>query len=296
MVRLFADALSFAQTADLKKMVLAALGKVAHPGALELAVGCMPAEDADVEIAVATAVAQIAKSVKRANRDAAKAAVQKVLDACKTPAARQLCENAFTEIDNMTNIAPQGVASSPDDLDKDGASHGDQAAIDGNPDTYWDEKDHQPLYRLVVTFKQPEKIAAISVLGYQHHRFSPKDFEVLCDGKIIKKVENAQYDNNFLIVTLDETTATTVELKITGYYGGSSRSSEPASTRRAAAGLQGRRRRRKARPRKASAAIDPRKDTHETSKHALLDTPRFPQGRGMGGGGAAHYSRRRARS
>ena len=40
----------------------------------------------------------------------------------------------------MVNIAPQGMASSPDGLKKDGAAGGDQAAIDGNPDTYWDER------------------------------------------------------------------------------------------------------------------------------------------------------------
>jgi len=220
-VKQFADALSLAQTADLQKTVLAALGNIAHPAALELAASCLPAKDADVEVAAATAVVQIAKNVRHKNRDAAKAAVQKVLDTCKTPAARRLAENAFTNIDSMANIALQGVASSPDGLKDDGTSKGCQAAIDGNPDTYWDKQDHQKLYRLVVTFKQPEKIAAISVLGYQHHNFAPKDFEILCDGKAVKRIENAQYDNNFLVVTLGETTCTTVELKITGYYGGS---------------------------------------------------------------------------
>jgi hypothetical protein len=38
---------------------------------------------------------------------------------------------------------------------------------------------------------------------------------------VAKSVRNAQYDNNFLVVRLDETTCKTVELKITGYYGGS---------------------------------------------------------------------------
>ncbi len=71
----------------------------------------------------------------------------------------------------------------------------------------------------MVTFKQPETIAAISIMGYEHHQFAPKDFEILCDGKAVKKIENAQYEDNLLVVQLDEVTCTTVELKITGYYG-----------------------------------------------------------------------------
>ena len=57
------------------------------------------------------------------------------------------------------------------------------------------------------------------VNGYGHHNYAPKDFEVLCDGRVVKKVENAQYDDNFLLLRLDEATCTSVDLKITGYHG-----------------------------------------------------------------------------
>jgi hypothetical protein len=164
-------------------------------------------------------VVKIAKALRTTQPDVAAAAVQKVLGVCKSPAARQLAESAMMVLGDLPNIAPQGTATSPDDIDKDGAAGDDQAGIDGDPNTYWDETDGQKLYRFVVTFKQPERIAAISILGYQHHNYAPKDFEVLCDGKLVKKVENAQYDNNLLILRLDETTCTTLELKITGYYG-----------------------------------------------------------------------------
>jgi HEAT repeat protein len=218
-VRLFADAMALAASPDDKKLVLAALAGVEHVGALDLAAKSL--SDAAVELEAATAVVQLAKSVRKTSRDAAKAAVQKILEVCKTPAARQVAEAALFVVDSAMNIAPQGVATSPDGLDKDGGAGDDQAAIDGDPATYWDEVDNKPLYRLVVTFKQPEKIAAISILGYEHHQYAPKDFEILCDGKAVKKVENAQYDNNFLVVMLGEVTAKTVELKITGYYGNS---------------------------------------------------------------------------
>lgn len=215
-----AEALALADRPDDKKMVLAALGNVAHPAALEAAAGRLG--DNELELDAATATVRIAKGLRLANPDAAKAAVQKVLDTCKSPAARQVAESALVVVDVGLNIAPQGTATSPDGLESDGAAGGDQAAIDNDPNTYWDEEDNKGEYRLVVTFKQPEKIAAVSILGYEHHRCAPRDFEIVCDGKAVKKVAIAQYDNNVLVVGLDApVTATSVELKITGYYGGS---------------------------------------------------------------------------
>jgi len=218
-VTLLAEAMALASRAEEKKLALAALGEVKDAAAMDLAVKCL--SDRELEVEAATAVVKVAKHVRVTNAAAAAAALQKVLDVCKSPAARQMAEGVMVVLNGMVNIAPQGTATSPDDIEKDGGAGDDQAAIDGDPATYWDEADGKRLYRLVVTFKQPEKIAAISILGYEHHSYAPKDFEILCDGKAVKKVETAQYDNNFLVVRLDEVTCTTVELKITGYYGNS---------------------------------------------------------------------------
>jgi hypothetical protein len=195
------------------------MGDVPHAAALELAGGCLT--DKDLEVEAAMAVVKIAKKVQNSHPDQAKAAVQKILEVCTQPAARQVAESAWFVVGSLVNIAPQGKASSPDDVEKDGAASGDQAAIDGNPATYWDEEDGKSLYRLVVTLPQPERIAAISIMGYEQHRFAPKDFEIVCDGKAVKKTENAQYEDNLLVIKLDPVTCTTVELKITGHHGGS---------------------------------------------------------------------------
>jgi HEAT repeat protein len=216
-VKLLAEALALSGRAEEKKLVLAALAELNHPKALEVAVSCLA--DKELEVEAATAVVKIARSVQRTDAEAAAAAVRKVLEVCKSPAARQVAEGAMVVLGGMVNIAPQGIASSPDGLEKDGAAGGDQAAIDGDPATYWDEEDDQKLYRLVVTFKQPERIAALSIMGYEHHNYAPKDFEVLCDGNVVKRIVNAQYDNNLLVIRLEEMTVTTVELRITGYYG-----------------------------------------------------------------------------
>ena len=214
--RLLGEVLTLAPRSDERKMALAALGDVPHVAALELASGCLT--DKDLEVEAAMAVVKIAKKIQSSHPDQAKTAVQKILDVCTKPAAPG-GRKAWFVTGSLVNVASQGKASSPDDLEKDGAASGDQAAIDGNPATYWDEENDKSLYRLAVTLPQPERLAAISIVGHEHHQYAPKDFEVLCDGKSVKKVENAQYEDNLLVIKLDEVTCTTVELKITGYYG-----------------------------------------------------------------------------
>ena len=119
------------------------------------------------------------------------------------------------------NLAIGAVADSPDDLNDDGDSKGDQAAIDGDVSTYWDEQNDAQLYRLRIKLSQPETVRAIQISGYGHHNYSPKDFSVLLDDKTVETVTNAQYYNNELLVLVPETKCSTVELKITGYYGAS---------------------------------------------------------------------------
>jgi len=218
--KLFADAMALAASPDDRKLVLAAAANVNHRAALDLAMASL--SDAAIEVEAATAAVQIAKNLRKTDRDMAKAALQKIVEVCKTPAARQTAESALLVVDAAMNIAPQGMASSRGGSKPDGGSGPPQAAIDGDPATYWDEDDNQKLYRYAVTFKQPEKVAALSILGYQHHQYAPKDFEILADGKVVKKVENAQYDDNFLVISLGEgVTCKEIELKITGYYGNS---------------------------------------------------------------------------
>lgn len=211
------QALALAPRAEEKKLALAALGDVPHVAALELASGCLT--DNDLQVEAAAAVVKIAKRIQGSHAAPAQAAVQKIRDVCTAPAARQLAESAWFVVGGLINVAPQGTATSPDDVDKDGASSGDQAAIDGDPATYWDEENGRSLYRLVVALPQPERIAAISIIGYEQHQFAPKDFEILCDGKSVKKIEAARYEDNLLILKLDSVTCSTVELQITGYYG-----------------------------------------------------------------------------
>lgn len=119
------------------------------------------------------------------------------------------------------NIAPSGKASSLRAWKPDGPAGPSQAAIDNNPETYWDEEDGKPDYAIAVIFDQAREVNAISLVGWQQHSFAPKDFDIVADGKVVKEVRNALYTANHLRVEFPATSLKALELRITGYYGGS---------------------------------------------------------------------------
>ncbi|MCX6926667.1 MAG: HEAT repeat domain-containing protein [Verrucomicrobia bacterium] len=116
------------------------------------------------------------------------------------------------------NLCRGCTATNLDGLAPDGQGQGPYAAVDGDPSTYWDETDNQQLYWIRVQLKQRSTVACLRILGFHHHNFAPKDFEVIGDGKLLKAVKNAEYENNLLTLDLPPTQVTSVELKITGYY------------------------------------------------------------------------------
>ena len=61
------------------------------------------------------------------------------------------------------NLSLDATASSPDPRRLDGTPPrvSVQGAIDGNPETFWDEIDGQPEYRLTVTFKNATRLSAL---------------------------------------------------------------------------------------------------------------------------------------
>jgi hypothetical protein len=116
------------------------------------------------------------------------------------------------------NLALGATATNPDGLANDGAGQPPFAAVDGKPETYWDEVNGQKLYQIRVQLKQRATVTRLRILGYVHHGYSPKDFEVLCDDKPVKKVVGAEYDDALLTVDLPPTECQSVQLNITGHY------------------------------------------------------------------------------
>jgi len=151
--------------------------------------------------------------------DEAKAARDQIQERLAKAAAVPWDDQAVALFNSPENLCRGATATNLDNLTPDGQGLGPFAALDGNPETYWDETDNQPLYWLRVELKQPATVACLRILGYQHHNYAPRDFEVLGDGKLIKKVERALYQRNLLTVDLPPTECRTIELKITGYYG-----------------------------------------------------------------------------
>ncbi|MCY3022343.1 MAG: hypothetical protein NTW87_25305, partial [Planctomycetota bacterium] len=132
---------------------------------------------------------------------------------------KQIVLAAIEKTQWAANLALSGTASSPDGLECDGGATGDQAAIDGDASTYWDEVDDQKLYILQVDWPNPVTFTVIRIMGYEQQGFAPKDFDVLCDGKVVKEARGAAYTNNLLLLDLPKTTCGKLQLKITGYYG-----------------------------------------------------------------------------
>jgi hypothetical protein len=125
------------------------------------------------------------------------------------------------KLDLGPNLALGGTASNLDGLEPDKQGKPAWAAIDGDSNTYWDETNGQKLYWIRVQLKQPAKVASIRIQGFMQHEYAPKDFEIICDGKVVKKVEDAQYTDNWLSVGFPACDCSTLELKITRYYAAS---------------------------------------------------------------------------
>jgi len=123
------------------------------------------------------------------------------------------------QLDRRTNYALNAKATSSGK--KDGAAIGPQGAVDGKPDTYWDENNGQKDFSLKLALASPHVISAAALLGYNHHDYAPKDLELIVDGKTVKSVTDAKYDDNLLLIEFPRTECSTLEIKVTSHYGGS---------------------------------------------------------------------------
>lgn len=167
----------------------------------------------------AAGLVSIAEIVYPWHNAEAKAALADLRAANPPAAVSRRADLLAAKLDQPANLAIGGLATSPDGLEKDGEAGGDQAAIDGDPKTYWDEADNQKLYRLQVRLRERSNVGFLRLTAWQQHNYAPKDFEVLCDDKVVKTVRGATYQNNVLAIEFPAVSCGLVELRITGYYG-----------------------------------------------------------------------------
>ncbi len=216
-------------TKESKTLLLSTLGALHNRGALQVATSL--AADAQVAREAVTTTLQILGAIgnhalstntlaklKSTVKDAELLAqIQEFSAKVGNAAAPPPQDNALTR--SAINIAWQGDASSPDGWQPDGASGGDESAIDGDFNTYLDKDDNKPLYRVVVTFPESHTLTGISIYGFSHQNFAPKDFDIIIDGKVVKSIKGATYTNNYYWTQFPAVQGKTVELKITDKYG-----------------------------------------------------------------------------
>lgn len=164
-------------------------------------------------------VLKIAEVIYPWHRAEVKLALADLKSSNPSPELARRADALAAKLDQPANLAVGGLATSPDGLEKDGQAGGDQAAIDGDPKTYWDEENGQKLYLLRVQLRARSTVACLRIQAWAQHDYAAKDFEVLCDGKVVKTVAGATYEKSFLIVEFPPVQCDSVELKITGYYG-----------------------------------------------------------------------------
>ncbi|MCR4413728.1 MAG: discoidin domain-containing protein, partial [Thermoguttaceae bacterium] len=200
-----------------RKAVLAELGRCATVDALHLARKHLA--DPELSTEAGLAVTQIASALRETHRSEALAALRPLAAEAKDPAVAGRAAKALCDILQPPNLALGATATSPDGLEGDGSSRGDQAAIDGDPDTYWDEVDGADEYRLRVTFREPVEISWLRILWHPYEQHQAKNFDVLCDGKVVKQVRGAACFENEMFVAISPVRCASVELVIPGKNG-----------------------------------------------------------------------------
>ncbi len=218
----FDETISKTADASRRRAIVSQLAAVSGTAALQLAVEIMRRDEALRETA-ADAAARLGRDLASSERELVKLAMQQVIAFSHNAETVKLADVALRDAARSVNLALNATVSSPDGLEPDGGSGPDAAAVDGNLATYWDETDNQPLYRFQVRFAKPTKFNTVVIVGHAYQSHSPKNFEVLCDDQVVANVTDAPYDEktNTTLVNFPRCECTSLELKITGYYGGS---------------------------------------------------------------------------
>lgn len=213
---LLEQAIRCAEQPDEKRALLSCASVAPSADVLRWALECL--DEPELVGEAALVVVALAGPLAETHPEQVQSAVRRVLavsaDAeVRSRAFRQLCQLA-----DLVNLARHAKADSPDGLEPDFGGQDAPAAIDGDLETYWDEQDNQPEYRLRLTFDRPTTVAAIAINGYRHHYHVPRGFAVLCDDREVARVQDATYADNYLALMLPETTCTTLALVITDCF------------------------------------------------------------------------------
>jgi hypothetical protein len=216
---LVTELMQLARDTTERKAVLAELGRCPTLDALHLAQKYLA--DSELATEAGVAVIQIASAIRDAQRDEVLTALQPLLAGNRDAAVAGRAGKVLKDILKPVNLALGATASSPDGLNSDGSSGGDQAAIDGNPATYWDEVDGADLYRLQVTFREPTEVSSVNIVWHPYEQHQAKNLDIVCDGKVVAEVRegHARCFENEMFVAFAMVCCTSVELVMPGKNG-----------------------------------------------------------------------------
>ncbi len=217
MTHLFTDLMQLSGATAERKAVLSELGRCGTLDALRL--GQHYLGDPELRVEAGMAVTQIASTLRDTCRDDVLAALKQLFTGNHNTAVVARAFKLLKDMVKPVNLALGAAATSPDGLDPDGASGGDNAAIDGDPNTYWDEVDNADLYRLMVTLKEPQEVSSINILWHPYEQHQAKNLDVLCDGQIVAEVRGAKCFENEMSIVFPSVRCTIVELVIPGKNG-----------------------------------------------------------------------------
>jgi hypothetical protein len=200
-----------------RKAVLAELGGCRTLTGLRLAQKYLAEPELAAEAGLA--VTEIASALRDTHRDEALAALQPLVTGNRDAAIAARAFKVLRDILKPINLALGAAATHPDGLEADGASGGAAAAIDGDPNTYWDETDNADLYRLKVTLKEPQEVSSINILWHPYEQHQAKNFDVLCDGQVVARIRQAKCFENEMFIAFPSVRCASVELVIPGKNG-----------------------------------------------------------------------------
>lgn len=210
---LVAKGLAAAERPEETRSLLAALGKL--PCAKSLHAATTRLNDSAAQGDAALAISKIIAGLDGREPAETAAAVKAVRTACGE--AMFFVESA--SLPSAANLARGAKVVNLDGLRPEGEGQGPEAAIDGDPRTFWAEAGRQRLYWLQVTLPARATVAGLRITALAQHQRAPRDFEVLCDGKPVRKIVGAIYNQDQFGLRLPPTACQTIDLKITDAYG-----------------------------------------------------------------------------
>jgi type 1 glutamine amidotransferase len=216
-VALLQRALAAAQAPECVHELLKGCPSVCSPQTFALLVARLGS--AVTSVATAEGILVLAEKLQGSHPEETAGALRAVAAECYDSSLQERAALLHRGILGGPNLASGATADSRDGLAPDNQGRGPEAAIDGDPATYWDDQDDQTAYHLAVTLPQPAVVGAIAITGYVHQNYAPKDFDVVCDGAVVRRVSGATYEDNRLLVALPPSRCQTLELRISGYYG-----------------------------------------------------------------------------